>query len=152
MQKPRVWSLGWEDPLEESMATHSSIFAWRIPQTEEPGGLQSIGSQRVRHYWSDLACTHASGGDAGSSPGLGQSPGVENGNLFQYSCLDNPMFRGDTVHGVTIVGHDLATKHKQQHGTELTTVSYLLLICSNQYKIWYDIGMTSSSFPSQNSS
>ena len=39
----------WEDPLEEGMATHSSIFAWRIPWTEEPGGLQSIESQRVRH-------------------------------------------------------------------------------------------------------
>ena len=41
--------LGWEDPLEEGMATHSSILAWRIPWTEEPGGLQSIGSQRVVH-------------------------------------------------------------------------------------------------------
>ena len=39
--------LGWEDPLEEGMATHSSILAWRIPWTEEPGGLQSIGLQRV---------------------------------------------------------------------------------------------------------
>ena len=44
----RVWCLGWEDPLEEGMATHSSIFAWKIPWTEA-GGLQSIGSQRVRH-------------------------------------------------------------------------------------------------------
>ena len=43
----RVGSLGQEDPLEESMATHSGILAWRIPWTEEPGGLQSIGSQRV---------------------------------------------------------------------------------------------------------
>ena len=41
--------LGWEDPLEKEMATHSSILAWRIPWTEEPGGLQSTGSQRVRH-------------------------------------------------------------------------------------------------------
>ena len=40
---------GWEDPLGEGMATHSSILAWRIPWTEEPGGLQSTGSQRVRH-------------------------------------------------------------------------------------------------------
>ena len=43
-----VRSLGWEDPLEESMAAHSSIFAWRIPRREEPGGIQSVGSQRVR--------------------------------------------------------------------------------------------------------
>ena len=41
-------SLGWEDPLEEGIATHSSILPWRIPSTEEPGGLQSIGLQRVR--------------------------------------------------------------------------------------------------------
>ena len=47
-QETRVRSLGREDPLEESMATHSSILAWRIPWTEEPGGLQSRGSQRVR--------------------------------------------------------------------------------------------------------
>ena len=48
---PETWvrSLGWEDPLEEGMATHSSILAWRIPWTEEPGGLQSMGSQRVGH-------------------------------------------------------------------------------------------------------
>ena len=44
-----VLSLGWEDPLEKEMATHYSILAWRIPWTEEPGGLQSMGSQRVRH-------------------------------------------------------------------------------------------------------
>ena len=42
--------LGWEDPLEEGMATHSSIPAWRMPQTEEPDGLQSVGSQRVRSH------------------------------------------------------------------------------------------------------
>ena len=51
----RVWSLGWEDPVEEGMATPSSILAWRIPWTEEPGGLQSTGSQSIRHDWSDLA-------------------------------------------------------------------------------------------------
>ena len=44
-----VRSLGREDPLEKEMATHSSILAWRIPWTEEPGGLQSLGSQRVGH-------------------------------------------------------------------------------------------------------
>ena len=48
-QETRVRSLGQEDPLEEGMATHSSILAWRIPWTEEPGGLQSMGSQRVGH-------------------------------------------------------------------------------------------------------
>ena len=51
---PAMWetwvqSLGWEDPPEKGMATHSSVLAWRIPWTEEPGGLQSMGLQRVRH-------------------------------------------------------------------------------------------------------
>ena len=49
MQETWVGSLGQEDPLEKGMAAHSSILAWRIPWTEEPGGLQSVGSQRVRH-------------------------------------------------------------------------------------------------------
>ena len=47
VQENRVPSLPWEDPLEKEMATHSSILAWRIPWTEEPGRLQSMGSQRV---------------------------------------------------------------------------------------------------------
>ena len=52
MQETQVQSLGWEDPLEKEMATHSSILAREIPWTEEPGGLQSMWSQEVRH---DLA-------------------------------------------------------------------------------------------------
>ena len=48
MHETWVQSLGWEDSLEKEMATHSSILAWRIPWTEEPGGLQSMGSQTVR--------------------------------------------------------------------------------------------------------
>ena len=51
-------SLGQEDPLKEGVATHPSILAWRIAWTQEPGGLWSKGSQRVRRYWGDLACTH----------------------------------------------------------------------------------------------
>ena len=51
MQETWVRSLGQEDPLEKEMATHSSIFAWKIPKTEETGRLQSIGSQRVGHDW-----------------------------------------------------------------------------------------------------
>ena len=49
MQETRVQSLGWEDALEKEMATHFSILAWKISWTEEPGGLQSMGSQRVGH-------------------------------------------------------------------------------------------------------
>ena len=53
----QVWALDQVDPLEEEMATHCSVLAWRIPWTEKPGRLQSIGSQRVGHDWCDLACT-----------------------------------------------------------------------------------------------
>ena len=49
MQGTQVQSLGWEDPLEEGKTTHSRILAWRIPRTGEPGGLQSMESQRVGH-------------------------------------------------------------------------------------------------------
>ena len=71
MQETRVLSLGWEDPLEKEMATHSSILAWKISWTEEPGGLQSMGSQsRARlsdfpftchfHAWEKEMATHSS--------------------------------------------------------------------------------------------
>ena len=59
MQETQVLSLGREDPLEEGMATHSSIVAWRISWTEEPGGLQSIESHCVGHDSSDSASFHA---------------------------------------------------------------------------------------------
>jgi len=51
MQETRVQSLSHKDPLEKGMATHSSTLAWEIPWTEEPGGLQSMGSRRVGHDW-----------------------------------------------------------------------------------------------------
>ena len=53
MQETQVQSLGWEDPLEEEMVTHSSVLAWEIPQTEEPGGLQSMDSQKCGTQPSD---------------------------------------------------------------------------------------------------
>ena len=81
MQETRVESLGWEDLLEKEMATHSSILALEIPWTEEPGGLQSRGSQRVR-YDSKLL------GDLGRH-------GEGNGNPLQYSCLENPVDGGN---------------------------------------------------------
>ena len=105
--------------MEKEMATHSSVLAWRIPGTAEPGGLPSMGSHRVGHDWSDLtaaaACIWdfpggsvvknlpANAGDVNSVPGLGRSSGEGNGNPLQYSCLENPMDRGAwwaTVHGV----------------------------------------------------
>ena len=54
----RIRPLGWEDRLEEEMAAHSSILAWRIPWTEEPGGLQSTGSQKGRHAEHMRVCVH----------------------------------------------------------------------------------------------
>ena len=59
-RETHVRSLGQEDPLEKGMATHSSILAWRIPWTEEPEELQSVGSQRVRHHWATNTLTFRS--------------------------------------------------------------------------------------------
>ena len=58
IQETLVQALGQEDPLEDSRATHSSILAWRIPWAEDPGGLESIGSQRVEDDWGNLARIH----------------------------------------------------------------------------------------------
>ena len=70
MQETQVQSLGWEDPLEKEMATHSSILAWRIPRTEEPGELLSMGFPR-REYWS---------GQPFPSPGDLPNPGIQPGS------------------------------------------------------------------------
>ena len=90
----------------KEMATHSSILAWRIPRTEEPGGLQSTGSYRVGHDWAtSLHFVYRLGGlprwlngkqsacqrrRLGSIPGSGGSPVVGNGSSIPYSCLENP--------------------------------------------------------------
>ena len=94
--------------LEKEMATHSSVLAWRIPGTGEPGGLPSMGSHGVGHDWSDLAAAAAwlywaspvalvvknlpanarDLRDTGLIPGLGRSPGAGHGNPYQYSCLE----------------------------------------------------------------
>ena len=79
VRETRVWSLDWEDPLENEMATHSSILAWRIPWMEETGSLQSKGLQRVGHNWSTslhfmraLQCGHNSSALITPGPGNGQ--------------------------------------------------------------------------------
>ena len=64
MQETWVQSLGWEDPLEEEMAIHSSILAWEIPWTEEPGGLQSMGSQKNRTLLKRLNNNNSNNGHA----------------------------------------------------------------------------------------
>ena len=87
--------------LEKEMATHSSVLAWRIPGTGEPGGLPSMGPHRVSHDWSNLAAGGSAGkesacnvGDRSSIPGLGRSPEESNGYPLQYSGLENSMDRG----------------------------------------------------------
>ena len=82
MRETWVRFLGWEDPLEKTMATHSSTLAWKIPWTEEPGGLQSMGLQESDtterlHFHFSLSCT-----------------GEGNGNPLQCSCLENPRDEG----------------------------------------------------------
>ena len=60
MKKTWVWSQGQEDPLEKEVATHSCFLAWRIPQTEEPGGILSLGLQRLGHYLAiEHTCEHS---------------------------------------------------------------------------------------------
>ena len=61
-QETRVWFLGWENPLEKGMSMHCGILAWRIPRTEEPGGLQYTRSQRVGHSWAHTAVFHCTCG------------------------------------------------------------------------------------------
>ena len=73
MQQIQVWFLGRKDPLEEGMETHSSILAWKIPWTEDPGRLQSIELQRVGHNGSDRACTQGDICD-GHTGGQGLTP------------------------------------------------------------------------------
>ena len=111
----QVWSLGWEDPQEKGMATHSSILAWRIPWTEEPGKPQSMVLQKVRsdyvtstsfHFmfllWASLVVLVVKNlsanardiRDAGLIPGLGRSTGRGHGNPLQCSCLENPRDEG----------------------------------------------------------
>ena len=115
MRETWVQSLGWEDPLEREMETHSSTLAWKIPWTEEPGTLQSMGLQIVRdnlvseqEQHSILSFPFILWGFPGSSDGKvsacnaeypdsipvsGRSLGEENGNPLQYSCLEKPMDR-----------------------------------------------------------
>ena len=99
MQEMWVQSLGQEDPLEKGMAIHSSILAWKIPWTEDPGGLQSIGSQRVRNDWVTKTFTfHYSDGNVRFCPLLSHIglPRCLSGKEFTYQrrrCGFNPWVR-----------------------------------------------------------
>ena len=88
MRETWVQSLGQENPLEKEMATHSSILAWRIPQTEEPGGLQSMGSQRIGHDWATTTFTFT-------------CPNIQDG-LKRVDCF---------LHHLLFIEHLLCTRH-----------------------------------------
>ena len=132
MRETRVRSLGWEDPLEKEMATHSSTLPWRIPWKEEPGRLQSMGSQRVWHDWATslrkvivCALMFISVGFPGSSKSakqksqvqsLGGEDPLEEGMAAHSSilALEIPWTQepgGLQFIGSQRVGHDWATKH-----------------------------------------
>ena len=98
MQETQVWSLNWEDPQEEEMATHCSTLAWEIPWREEPGELQSTGLQRVRHLWVRLSNVAASVHKSRAEQ-VRQGPrGTQTLNIYHLSLcrkkIDWPCFQG----------------------------------------------------------
>ena len=115
MQETQVWSLGQEDPLEKEMVTHSSTLAWRIPWTEEPSRLQSMGSQRVGHNW--VASLSLSWHFMGQVQKMRGPTQVEqhhwlNGHEFEQSPEDSEGQGGLQSMGSPQVGHGLATQVK----------------------------------------
>ena len=117
VRETQVQSLGWEDPLEKEMATHSSTLAWKIPWTEKHGRLQSMGSQRVRHDWVSLLTQCCRGFPCSSvvknRPAMQETwvqfldqedPFRREWQLILVFCLENFMDRGALwviVHWVT---------------------------------------------------
>ena len=98
-QEMGVQSLGWEDPLEKEMAAYSSILAGKIPWTEEPGGLQSIRLQRVRHDWATEHCMHRavqSVGEAAENTNGACTSEAHRGNVIYPSSWRN--FRSHSIH------------------------------------------------------
>ena len=127
LQEWQVRSLGQKDPLEEGMATHSSILAWKIPWTEEPGGLQSIGSERVRNDSNDLACRHPFLGASQLASVVKNPPAIWVLSLGWEDTLEKEMATHSSIlaweilrteksgelesMGSQRVRHDLATEH-----------------------------------------
>ena len=106
MQETQVWSLGWKDPLEEGMASYSSVLVWRILWTEEPGSLQTIGLQRVGHDWGTNTFTFSSCLSQGHHQSWGGSSGRGGDGLVTQLCptlcdrMDcSPQV--STVHGIS---------------------------------------------------
>ena len=124
IQETWVWSLGWEDPLEKGRPTHSGILAWRIPWTEEPGRLQSMGSQRVGHHWATNTFTFIPMKDfssviqyycksiAISQVVLGYIPQANQAVTFQQTVLGKgDLFRGEYLENVAIRSEENKNSH-----------------------------------------
>ena len=144
MRETWVWFLGREDPLEKEMAIHSSTLAWKIPWTEEPDRLESMGSQRVGHDWatslslsstlnggfssgSDGKESGCNAGDSGSIPGSGRSPGEGNG---YHTSIPAGEFHGQRrrtiVHGVV---ESPTTERLSTPNTQTTLIHSLSNLC-----------------------
>ena len=127
MREAWVWSLGWEDLLEKGRSIYSSILAWRIPWTEEPGGLQSMGSQRVRHNWSDLACTHALSINWTSLVAqLVKNPPVMREIWVQSLVWEDPLEKGTATHS-SILAWRSPCGCKETDMTEQLSLRFFLL-------------------------
>ena len=98
MQGTQVRSLDWDDPLEEGMGSHSSILAWRIPRTEEPGGWQSTGSKRTGHSWSDLAHMRAGSQVTYLQTVYTECPNISHPRTSQPSFQQSSLFPSAHLH------------------------------------------------------
>ena len=95
MQETWVQCLGWEDSLEKEMAAHSSTLAWRIPWREEPGRLQSMGSQRVRHDWETSWCHDTTGSK------VGLKLNIQKTKIMASGPITSGQINGETMETVT---------------------------------------------------
>jgi len=127
---PAVWetqetwarSLGQEDPLEKEVATHSSILAWRIPWTEEPGGLQSMESHRARHDWATHTHTHTLSLSLSLSPSLPVSPSfLPPMIILERSLLGFSSWGRRIRHDWLTHTYSLSTSHDHSWATSLVT-------------------------------
>ena len=127
----QVWSQGWEDPLEEGMASHSSILAWRIQWTEEPGRLQSMGSQRVRHIeWLTLWLHNFARWREGAQPETSPSGGRERSgvchhhtNFSESSLPDGPIFVSSHSEWERRWGTECASRSRHFRGGSMSAIS-----------------------------
>ena len=128
MQETWVWFLGWEDPLEKDMATHSSILAWRIPWTEEPGGLQSMGLQELgtTEKLSTHTHTHAH---------------THSGISFSHEKEENPASRG---YMVGPQGHYAKWHKPGREGPILFDITYMLNLKKPNWNIYVTVCKTDS--------